>query len=172
MNRGKSLGFRVTYVHEPSPGLTFAKTKGDMTHAFLGHAFRGRIHVSNGAAPEMTAEVTQLDTLIIETGENARLRALAEQILGIPDTAPAKQVPLTLWCAAVTTALVVWTHVAQTLFVPSTWATPLPSAAAAMFCLGVYSLYLLARHRKGLEGIGLALATVVAAAIPMLSFVH
>ncbi len=146
----------------------FAKQKVPKTYSFIDHAFRGTASLSAaGPRPEATISVTFDDTVLIETGEYAKLRVLAGYLLGSEARLDVRQPPMTL----VTGVVLAMTNLVALLlglldhpgWVQPTFST---SIAAAVLCL--WGLAVVLKDRAHLEGLGLGSIGLAASAVPYL----
>ncbi len=83
IRRLKELSFELEEQVEPDRDvLVFRKRKAGWISGFLDNAFEGEIHMSGkDGATVITARLTLKDTVLIETGETARLRQVADFLI-------------------------------------------------------------------------------------------
>ncbi len=166
-------GFSVREHAGPGSDLIidFTKQKVPRTHSFIDHAFRGTVSLSAAAArPEVTITLVFDDTVLIETGEYAKLRALAGYLLGTEASLGIRQPPLTLVCGVTLAAANVAILILGLLDHPA-WVAPTFTTSLAAAALCVWGLVVVLRDRAHLEGLGLGTAGLAAAAVPFLMLV-
>ena len=164
------LGFAARELSGSGGEVLFdiTKAKADAIHSFIDHAFRGTITLrSAGSRSEASVYLTFVDTLIIETGEFAKLRALAAYLAGTSDSYVIRQAPFTLITGA-TLALANLAALADALARGAPWADAALTVSIAAASLCAWGLAVVIRDRANLEGIGLGAVGIGAAGVPYL----
>ncbi|HKV39593.1 MAG TPA: hypothetical protein VJX67_10295, partial [Blastocatellia bacterium] len=132
-------GFNIQQPDNSDAGISvrFSKTKARLVMAFLDSAISGTLTLrSMASGTELATNIVHEDTLIIDSGERAHLRALAAYLCLECDSADLRRLPLTLYCgltmAAATVGLGV---VARPLGLGSYWLFSVAASAAGMIGL-------------------------------------
>lgn len=156
-------------VHEEKSGalvIVFRKSQQNPVLSFIDHAFFGEAHVGLlGAAVDVRLRTTFDDTLILETGEFERLRALGNYLALKTPQFSYKSVPLTIYCglnlAFVTT--IVGTIPYLSSHVGNLLLTCMAAGAGGLILAG---LVLMQRRRERMFGYRLAFAALYLGLLP------
>jgi hypothetical protein len=166
-------GFTVSEF-PPGPGgagLVFRKPAAAKVVHFLDHAFDGSVTEERAAGVAQHVVTLRFnDTLLLESGERARLTQLAEYFSGARDKLEVTTTPFTLVCGYVMglAGLLVFASAAA---VHSSYAGKMYSAAMASFVLIAVGAWPLLRRRVGLRGARLAGLGLALCAIPFVLFI-
>jgi hypothetical protein len=166
-------GFTVSEF-PPGPGgvgLVFRKPAAAKVVHFLDHAFDGSITEERAAGVAQHVVTLRFnDTLLLESGEHARLAQLAGYFSGARDKFEVTTTPFTLVCGYVMglAGLLVF---ASAAIVHSSHAGKMYSAAMASFVLIAVGAWPLLRRRAGLRGVRLAGLGLALCAIPFVLFI-
>lgn len=162
------LGFLEASFEEVEDIMTlaFRKTKTPMCNAFLDHAFAGQLSLRpDQFGVDVRLALTFKDTLLMETGEAAQLRALGDYLLLRTADFTYENVPLTLYCGlnlAFFTAILSLVNYVVAGAVNGLLFTMAAGAAGMIVIMALLML----RDREHLFGYRLAWAGLYLAALP------
>lgn len=146
--------------------ITFRKAKQNPILSFIDHSFFGEAHVKLlGSAVDVYVRTTFDDTLILETGEFERIRALCNYLALKTQQFSYQCVPLTLYCGV---NLAFLTAIVATIPYFSRHFGNLLLTCLALAALGmiVAGLVLMQRKKEHLFGYRLAFAGLYLASVP------
>jgi hypothetical protein len=165
------LGFQTAISEKANDSsvITFRKTKKDPILSFIDHSFFGEARVRwFGSAVEVRVRTTFDDTLVLETGEFARIRALGNYLSLQAQEFSYRNVPLAVYCglnlAFLTTILATIPYLNRQ--VGNLVLTCLTAAAGGMI---LAALVLVQKKKERPLGYRLALAGLYLSLLPFVS---
>lgn len=160
------LGFVSEVAGDGPVDVEFARARSPRVHAIMDHAFAGTARVAGTPyGPRIEADLTLLDTLLVESGELAAVEELAGYIVGRRAELDLATLPFTMCCAACLSWVAAGLTAAAGLGLGPgpAWAA---SASAAAVALSLVMLVVVARDRERLLGLRVGLASVALVAAP------